>query len=43
VNSTEIRTLAGTINARKLKKIIKIELVLKKRNWFTKILSVLSN
>jgi len=43
VNSTEIRTLAGTINARKLKKIIKIELVLKKRNWFTKILSVLYN
>jgi len=32
VNSTDIRILAGTINARKLKKIIKIELVLKKRN-----------
>ncbi|NQZ92044.1 MAG: hypothetical protein HRT97_06830 [Moritella sp.] len=41
VNSTEIRTLAGTINARKLKRIIKIELVLKKRNWFTKVLNVI--
>ncbi|QFI37346.1 hypothetical protein FR932_05635 [Moritella marina ATCC 15381] len=38
VDSTEIRTLAGTINARKLKKIIRIELVLKKRNWLKKIL-----
>ncbi len=38
VNSTDIRILAGTINARKLKRIIKIELVLKKRNWFKKIL-----
>lgn len=38
VDSTEIRTLAGTINARKLKKIIKVELVLKKRNWLKKIL-----
>lgn len=38
VDSTEIRILAGTINARKLKKIIKIELVLKKRNWFQTIL-----
>ena len=38
VNSMEIRTLAGTVNARKLKKIIKIELILKKRNWWREIL-----
>jgi len=37
-HSADIRALAGTINARKLKKIIKIELVLKKRNWLAEVL-----
>lgn len=36
-NSADIRALAGTINARKLKKIIKVELVLKKRSWLLEI------
>lgn len=43
VDSTEIRILAGTINARKLKKIIKVELVLKKRNWLKKVLRKIAN
>lgn len=42
VNSTDIRKLAGTINARKLKKIIKIELVLKKRNWLIEVFRKIS-
>lgn len=42
VNSADIRALAGTINARKLNKIIMIELVLKKRNWLREVLNKLS-